>query len=343
MSAETITAFGNTLIDAYSQRSEEIFVRRIKPDSPVNTLFDYIRSLPGEGVLGVGQLDIDGINGGGQYAGRKIIKTSTGNTVSTFVSGDPRPGGGVHTDTTAQWEWRNYWTTIHMRGDILRAGTSGAMWTNMDAWAEKMESAFADIYDQIDTDLCGAGGSGKIDGIDAIFGDTNTYANIDRTSVLNWKSYKKTASAALSLSLLNDVDLTLRSTRRVNYDHILVPIEQEYKAADIIDARRRNVNDIYPGDVIYKGRPIIPIAGLESTHAYFCNSRNWRMRFQPFRNGSLLGVENPNAQSVVREGVPFGLFIGDDGSDGLLVTIAMSCNVMYLNTWESAWLDALTA
>lgn len=335
MSAETLSNIQNSLVNAYSSRFQEIFLRRVKEGAPIDSMFDYIRRF---GRVGIGQLDLVG-DGGGDKAARIVVKTSTGNTVSTFDSGDPRPAGSQLSDTTAEWEWRRYWTTIHLRGDAFRAATAGARYNGVDLLSEKVEDGFKDIKDQIDTDLCGAGGSGAIDGIDAAINDSGTYAGIDRATVANWKSYKKAAGAAtITKAMMDDVDLTMRNNRRVSYRHILAPLKQEQKLGDLVDARRRDVNDILPGSLMYNGRPIIPIGGLTESHLYFINPDHIRMQFQPFPDGVLNGALQ---QGTNMDGVPFGLIVNDDGSDGVSVTIAVSCNLAYLNPWESGFIDDL--
>ena len=336
MAAETLTILQDSLTQAYSSRFEELFTRKIKPDSPIDTIYGYLQSI---GAIGVGQLDMTGMGGGGDKAARIVVKTSTGNSVTPYVSGDLRPAGGSRSYDTAEWEWRNYWVTMHMRGDAYRAATAGARYNNVDAWAEKMEDGFMDLKDQIETDLAGSGGSNRIDGLDAIFNDANTYAGIDRTSVAGWKPYKKDAgSATITKAMLDDVDLVLRDTRRVNYDHILVPLKQDQKLGDLVDARRRDVSDILPGALLYKGRRIIPLGGLTDSHAFFVDSRQFFLRFQPFRAGALNGAL---MQPSNMDGIPFGLIAEDDGSDGVAVTMAVSLNVGYRNTWRAAYIDAL--
>ncbi len=339
MSAETLTTHQERLVSAYSSRFENAFLRRVK-DGPISSFFQWLQSI---GATRLGQLDIDGINGGGDKAARINVTTATGNSVSSYTSGDPRPTGGTLTDYTATHEWRPMWGAAHMRGDLFRRAVAAAMWNQSSAWADKMETLLDDIVDTVDSQLIGSGGSGAIDGLGAIYADTNTYAGIDRTAVANWKPYKKDAgAAAVTKALLDDVHKVLSDTRRVAYDVILCGCTQFQKLEDIIDGRRRDATDIAPATIMYRGRPIIELAGLSDTEIYFARQRNFALPFETYPDGQIApGVSTPLQRGLTAKGLPFGLFLESDGSDGINLTAAVSANLVYRNTWEAGYLTNL--
>ena len=343
MASETLTTLAEQLKNAVAPTFQEAFARPADPNTlgDINSLFQLVRS---RGLINFGQYDMTGA-GGGDMAGRWLVKSATGNTYSSFDSGEARPAGGTVTDALAVMAWKRIWATESMRGDAYRASQGSAMWNGQSAWVTKTLDLFKDALDKIDTMIVGdgSGNSSKDwDGLDNALGsDTNSYAGINRTTAANayFRPFEVAGgSVDITKALLDSVHSTLVDTRAVNYDVLLCSETQAEKLENLLDARRTNPSDIAPGMPTYRGRPIVALRGCQNDVIYFAKMDNFRLQIQPWLPGPLDGAL---AQGANINGLPVGLMVNDDNSDGASLTMGIEGNFFYLNPWESGWISAL--
>ena len=341
MGQEDKTSLANRLREAYSPAVEALFARRVDPNrapgASWGSFLEYLQSIPGCVIQG--QMDMVNSRGGGQHAAQWFGVTDTGNTPVAYASGDPRPAGGSRTDVVATLPWGGIWATVAMAGDAYHEATPGAMNTNEDAWAGKMEEVTDDIIDKVDEYFCSDGSvTNAPSGIDAAIGSTsNTYAGINRSTTAEFRPASRDLSGDnLTTDDIDAMHIELTETRRKTYDRILCCPTVFRKVGSILQSRQRNPRDLAITDMMYGNKPIQEIPGLPSGKLFFVRDKHWRVPRMLWKNGVLNGSLQ---QSADIKGMPFGLMIGDDGSDGTLLTMAVKMQLVYKNPYEAAFIE----
>jgi len=165
--------------------------------------------------------------------------------------------------------------TGHMRDNRTKGGLYE------DIRSLEIQKATADVWKKMEDELCGSTANR---GIASIVDAGDTYAGLAPATVTSWASLETNVSGALTITVLQDMYETLRSSPYgATPTHILAPQNQVTNYINVAGApgAANSAFRIVPGAqggafdagvvlplVTFNGMPVVPVRGLTSTELY---------------------------------------------------------------------------
>jgi len=261
------------------------------------------------------------------------VKVTGSSSAAVFAEGGSYPAGSNFVDDQASLDWGRYVATVRFSGDMLdqaRIGTGDILIANY--INEQLADAMSNLVDTIDDDLVGGETTNGITGITAAVHDSNTYANIDRSSVTAWRARETTTASAITMAILDAMHLGLTITDRGNYTTIFsdqavfddyVGLTSGTGAPTVlnIDAGGTFSAGFVAGQ--YKGRPWVVVPNYTANRVDFIDERGLSLEvLRDITTSPLMPVQ---------------------GTDDMVATITYKCQMRLDNPRkQAAYNDSLT-
>ena len=148
------------------------------------------------------------------------VKTTGSSSAAVYADGGSFAAASKFAATEATLAWGRYAASVKLTGDARDQLKFSGNQMISNYFAEQLEDAMADLIETIDEDILGGATTNGITGITAAILDSNTYAGIDRSSVVAFRAPEITTAGALTAAILDAMHTSLVVTNHGRYNAI---------------------------------------------------------------------------------------------------------------------------